>query len=354
MYDLAIIGAGPAGATLARLAARNFKVLLLEARDYTKPVWNGDKCCGGLLAPDAQQALAELGLGLPQKVLVGPQLFAVRTIDLDNGLERYYQRHYINMDRGGFDQWLASLIPATIDIRYNARFTGLEITKDTVRIRYVKDGREYSEETRLLVGADGAGSMVRKLAFSGKPRPRIYVSIQEWFEAKEPLPYFSSIFDSDITDFYSWTIPKDGRLIVGTAVPLGQGPSRRFELLLGKLRAKGYRLGKPLRRHGAFILRPSGPGEVVIGEGRVALIGEAAGWISPSSAEGISYAFRSATALAEAIRVEPENPCPRYFRRTLKLRFNIICKIAKSPFMYSPFLRKIVMKSGVKSLKISA
>ena len=35
-----------------------------------------------MIAPDAQQMLAKLGLGVPLEVLVGPQLFTVRTIDV--------------------------------------------------------------------------------------------------------------------------------------------------------------------------------------------------------------------------------------------------------------------------------
>lgn len=337
---------------MARLAAPYHKVLLLEARDLEKAGPGSDKCCGGLLAPDAQQALAELGLGLPKEVLVGPQLFAVRTLDLDNGLERFYQRHYINMDRGAFDRWLVSLISNKADIRPGCRLVGLERTKSCVRVRYVRKGRENTEESRILVGADGAGSMVRKLAFPDRPWPRRYVSIQSWFESQAP-PYFSSIFDRSVTDFYSWTIPKEDRLVVGTAVPLGQDPAGRFERMLSKLRDKGYALAKPLRRHGTFILRPDRLSQVMTGEGRVALAGEAAGWISPSSAEGISYAFRSAAALAGALREDAADPVGGYGRRTRKLRFNILCKIAKSPFMYSHPLRKLVMRSGVKSLRMS-
>jgi len=92
MYDIAIIGAGPAGATLARLIGKNYRVLLVDKRPlletYSKNLLS--KCCGGLLAPDAQKMLGFLGLGLPQQVLVEPQLFVVRTIDLCKKIEKYY------------------------------------------------------------------------------------------------------------------------------------------------------------------------------------------------------------------------------------------------------------------------
>ncbi|MHC4193479.1 MAG: NAD(P)-binding protein, partial [Planctomycetota bacterium] len=79
MYDIAIIGAGPAGTTLARLIADGYKVLLLDKRHLTDPsnTNSSRKCCGGLLAPDAQGMLSKMGLGLPKSVLVDPQLFVV-------------------------------------------------------------------------------------------------------------------------------------------------------------------------------------------------------------------------------------------------------------------------------------
>ena len=49
----------------------------------------------GASGPDAQMMLSKMGLGLPKSVLEDPQLFVVKSIDLRQGLERYYQRHYI-------------------------------------------------------------------------------------------------------------------------------------------------------------------------------------------------------------------------------------------------------------------
>jgi flavin-dependent dehydrogenase len=131
MYDLIIVGAGPAGATLARLLGKNNKILLLDRRRMDRSGSLGmkeglEKCCGGLIAPDAQQMLAKMGLGVPRGVLVGPQLFTVRTIDVRNRLERHYQRHYINIDREKFDSWLVSLIPSGVDAKWAASFKGFD------------------------------------------------------------------------------------------------------------------------------------------------------------------------------------------------------------------------------------
>ncbi len=84
----------------------------------------------------------------------------------------------------------------------------------------------------------------------------------------------------------------------------------------------------------------------------IALLGEAAGWISPSSAEGLSYAFRSALMLAEALRATPNNFEKRYYQKARGLRRNIFFKNVKSHFIFNPKLRKAVMRSGLQNMEI--
>lgn len=354
MYDIVVVGAGPAGATLARLIGKCYKILILEKKQLsgTTKTNPSHKCCGGLLSPDAQSVLAQFGLGVPREVLVGPQLFSVRTIDVKNSIEKYYQRHYINLDRGKFDQWLVSLIPPEVDIQSSSTFINYEIEDNSIRVHYRKNKKDCSVCARLLIGADGAHSAVRRLLGRNRPQPKSYIAIQEWYEAKNALPYFSAIFDDEITDFYSWTIPKEGYLIIGSALSPQGSVSQRFALLKNRLRSHGYEFGKLIRKNSAPLLRPEHISQIWTGEGNISLIGESAGWISPSSAEGFSYSFRSARALAQALHGSPENYLIRYNRNARKLKFNILLKNLKAPFMYNSVLRKAVMQSGVRSIKI--
>ena len=107
---------------------------LIDKRDFE--TGSRDKCCGGLLAPDAQKMIAKLGLGVPKEVLVDSQLFAVRTIDLTNDRERLYQRFYFNMNRGKFDRWLFSVIPENVDKKSGAMFKDFIKIPDGYKIRY--------------------------------------------------------------------------------------------------------------------------------------------------------------------------------------------------------------------------
>ena len=354
MYDVAIIGAGPAGATLARLMPDTYRVLLVEKRQLAG-VSSGDfsgKCCGGLLAPDAQGMLSKMGLGLPKSVLVDPQLFVVRAVDMQQRSERYYQRYYINMDRHKFDFWLGSMIPPSVDVRAGRRFKSYQLETTAVKITLIQNNKTYTEHAKILVGADGASSRVRKQAIPDHPFPKTYFAIQEWVQADSKLPYFSTIFDPEITDYYCWTIPKEDYLIVGAALSPRHEVPARFELLKNKLRDSGFGLGRTIHTKAAFILRPTKTQQLSTGTGAVVLLGEAGGWISPSSAEGLSYAFRTALLFAQVLRESPDNIEKRFRKKTRRLRTNIFLKNIKSYFIYKPWLRNIVMRSGLQSMEV--
>ena len=167
-YDIAIIGGGAAGATLARLLDPGLRVVLFDLKSDSPDSFR--KTCGGLLSDDAQRILAESGLTLPKSVLVDPQIFSVRTLDIETRLERTYQRGYINMDRHAFDLWLLSLLPERVERRL-ARVTDLTHTEEgwLVNYRPLGGGREGESRLtcRLIVGAEGAQSLLRRRLYPG-------------------------------------------------------------------------------------------------------------------------------------------------------------------------------------------
>ena len=354
MYDVAIIGAGPAGATLARLIGDRYKVLLIEKRRL--PDWSEDfssiKCCGGLLAPDAQMMLSKLGLGLPRSVLEEPQLFVVKSIDIPQRLERYYQRHYINMNRKKFDSWLLSLVPASVDIRIPCRLQSYSSQNNGFKLSIVHRKKTFVEKAKILIGADGAKSKIRSLSAPRQLFPQKYVAIQEWVERQNDFPYFTSIFDRNITDYYCWTIPKGNYLLIGAALPYKEKAAEKFALLKATLSRHGMKFGKTVFREGTLILRPLKQNQLFTGNQGIALLGEAAGWISPSSAEGLSYSFKSALMLADALQSTLDGFEKRYHEKTRKLRKNIFLKNLKSIFIFNPVLRKLIMNSGLQSIAV--
>ena len=69
--------------------------------------------------------------------------------------------------------------------------------------------------------------------------------------------------------------------------------------------------------------------------------------------EGISSAIGSAKTLSGVLNHPRSNPNERYWQKTLPLRLKLFTKVLKSPFLYRSFLRKLVMKSGIQSIKIT-
>ena len=79
---------------------------------------------------------------------------------------------------------------------------------------------------------------------------------------------------------------------------------------------------------------------------------EAAGLISPSSAEGMSYAFKSALALCRSLDNGIEGYEKQYRRNLNSLYRNIALKNLKSPAIYNPFVRELAMKSRFMSIDV--
>jgi hypothetical protein len=295
MFDVVIIGLGPAGSTLARLLAGR-KVLCLDKK-ASRP-GGFKKPCGGLLAPDAQKALARFDLTLPKSVLVDPQLFSVRTLDLSTGLCRHYQRFYVNMDRDKFDRWLMSLIPSSAEVKEAAWVT--DITRDAdgaFTVTFVQTGKpKRARQTR-------GGAEARTRSCAGRFFPRIK-SARTWpcnngFK-KRTRARFIPVF---------LTLPKRtatrGPSLRDVILSLA-GLTRRRTAARGlsgrnrRLKNTGFNLARLLKPRPAASCGRRGGMSFAWGKGRIFnRLGRRP--YQPSSMEGFSSALISARRLAQSL-----------------------------------------------------
>lgn len=348
-YDIAIIGLGPAGSTLARLLNPSFKIIALDKKYQT-----GDKGfhkpCGGLLANDAQKSFIRQKLNIPTDILTNPQIFSVKTIDLQTKLVRNYQRSYISFDRHKFDLWLKSLIPSTVTVLHNTLCKEVRRIIDGYQITFVDENQiEQNVTARYVIGADGANSVVRRMRYPNHSI-RQYVAIQQWFTEKHSNPFYSCIFDNQLTNCYAWSMSKDGYFILGGAFPK-KNANKHFEQLKQKLTQQGFIFGEPMKAEKCLVIYPNRFRDFYTGNENIFLIGEAAGFISASSLEGISYALDSAEILSKILNSGQPKLNKRYYQKTIPLRLKLYSKIIKAKILTTPIWRKLIMKSKIQHIK---
>ena len=349
IYDIAVVGAGPAGTIFVKELAQvrpDLKILLIDGQTS-----NSAKPCGGLLAPDAQKLLAKFDLVLPKSILEDPQIFAVETIDLEQKLVRYYQRYYLNMDRSAFDRWLLSLVPPHVAV-CKGRCRKIKKESDFCSISIIRnDDEKIQVIARALVGADGGGSVVRRTFFS--PMRVQYVAIQQWFENKgQRLPYYSCVFDEKTSDSCSWTIHKGNYVIFGGAFER-KGCRQAFETQKARLQSfLGSSFGEAVKTEACLVSSPRTMDDYCTGDKNVFLLGEAAGFISASSFEGLGSAMFSGKMLADSfVEGKTYEDVQRIYRKNTKsLRFKLCIKALKRSFLCNPFIRGAIMKSGIQSI----
>ncbi|GAA2114232.1 NAD(P)/FAD-dependent oxidoreductase [Nocardioides bigeumensis] len=286
-WDLAIVGAGPAGASAALAALRlrpDLRVALVDRDDFPR-----DKCCGDGIAPHVLDVLRPLGAA---DVVDG--WTPLRQLELAQGsrrVEGQMARPVHVVPREVFD---AALVKHASD-------AGAVLMRH--RVHEVSSGPDGVSLDDLLtadvvVGADGANSVVhtglglgrtsrRALAIRGyaPTTPELRArQVLRWGDVRQPS--YAWAFDRGD----GWSNIGYGELVTsGSGQGDGAGPTRRH--LLGELarllpgaaeqgeRWRGHHL--PLSGRGWGSEQP---------DGRVLLAGDAAGLVNPMTGEGIYYA----------------------------------------------------------------
>ncbi len=352
VYDILVVGLGPAGANFCHNISSNYSVLAVDSRKHENDGFITKKCCGGLLNEDCKTALSEEGLSIPKEVLLYPQSFVVKTFDYDNKMKKTYRKSYLNIDRDAFDAFMVKRIGENVELLFDTVFSGFENKGDYFEVKLrTKSGTRFVK-ARHIIDASGAISMIKRKCFSRVVLPERYSAVQRWYKGEDLPDYMLAVFDKRITDYYGWGIAKNDEYLLGLASNYKGNMSVGFDIMLHDLKSFGLGFPKDYRREGSIILRPRKNSEIHLSFGRIAFIGEAAGLISTSSSEGISYAIRSSRYLAESMNSSLENYANIYEKKARKLRKMLFVRRLKSPIMYEMggVPRNLIMKTGILSI----
>jgi geranylgeranyl reductase family protein len=290
-YDVIVVGAGPAGSTLARLlVAQGVRVLLFDRARFPR-----DKSCAGGVNLRAASHL-DIDLG----PVVERTIFAARfTYRLGKAFRHQSDQPLAYMtQRRWLDLFLAERA-AAIGAQFHdgEPVRAVDATERTVTVR--TDRGDYT--ARALAGADGANGIVGQ-STGAAPRVDFLVGLAGNVPLEKRVDHrWEDTVALDLGALpggYGWVFPKGDHLNVGVGAWRHFAPHlrRRLAALCQRYRLPSDRLSD-LRGHHLPLRRPGSP----IARGPVLTLGDAAGLVDPLLGEGIHTAFLSARLAAEAI-----------------------------------------------------
>ncbi len=281
-FDVAIVGAGPAGSVAAhRLASAGTRVLLVD-----RAVFPRDKPCGGGVTARAERLLPfsiepvveDVVDRLECRLRYGPRVARRSRRPLAYMTQRRRLDHFL-VDKAA---------DAGADVRDGVKVT--DVRQDALAV----DGREV--RARVVIGADGCnGTAARQLGLGGEVAYGVALEANYPYEARFAGVMFVEI--AVVRGGYGWIFPKGDHVNLGVGGDESEAPRLREQLLrlceaygvdpAAASEMRGYRL--PMRSS-----------RTKLACGTAAVIGDAAGLVDPFSGDGMYEAFLSARLVADA------------------------------------------------------
>ena len=286
-YDVVIIGGSIAGSITGKSIAENgYSVLIIEEHhEIGHPMQ-----CAGLVTPRIFDIIPENDCVLNK--VQGAKIYSPSGEEL---LIDAKKTKALVIDRAKFDQnCVFQALHAGCELELGAKAVGARISAKKISVKILHDGKKYSIEPKLVIGADGVQSQVAH--WFGLKRPKVILSgFGAELTSVDLDPRFVEIYlgNNVAPNFFSWAIPKSKAKKNGLV-------AARVMLACTKSPNSAYYYYKQLFSHPLVgpKLRHARPIQYIAGgipiglvsraySNRVMLVGDAAGQVKPTSGGGV-------------------------------------------------------------------
>jgi len=290
--DVAIVGAGPAGAAAAlALGGKGLRVGIIE-----KGMPPRYKTCGGGVLSRASALLP-----LDIREAVERECHAAELVHHAPALRFVCRRErpIISMVmRDRFDHLLTEAA-VRAGAQFFANTTVADVVAGETHVVLATSAGEF--RARMVIAADGAASVVARKTRRAELRGVVpALECEVTLSPAQMAPLMETArFDFGVVPFgYAWVFPKRDHLSIGV-LTTRRGAANLPEYYRRYLDVLG--IGTPLReeRHGYII--PCLPRDGMFGARRILFVGDAAGLADPVTAEGITAGILSGQLAARAI-----------------------------------------------------
>lgn len=284
MHDAIIAGAGPAGSYLSHLlAGKGYDVLNLEEHnEIGRPV----ECTGVVTSRVFQyvksRSIANRVRGAHVYFPGEGEVYVHKSDDT------------IVIYRDSFDRDVSAMaVDAGAEVSLGSKIVDAGVTATHSWVKYRKDGNLMEAQARIVVGADGANSIIRKALYGVRPSRVVSTYQVDSAVRLEDQDSVSVFLGSDVTKgFFAWAVPTGNITRIGLGT-LGGGALRFYRQLSKRFpenRILGI-TGGPIPI--AYLQKTYG--------NRSLLVGDAAGIVKPLTGGGIYTGIVSSHHAARAI-----------------------------------------------------
>ncbi len=167
MFDVIVVGAGPAGATTAKmLADSGLKVLIVERLKLPRY-----KSCSGVLIKKSMDLVKQyFGEAVPTSVMCTPYDNHGMIFTDDKGKEYAFEQEGLNVWRSSFDNWLTeNAVKAGVELRDMTSAVSCEQAEDHIELQLHSD-RTYTEQARYVIDCEGVTSALKRNVLNISPK----------------------------------------------------------------------------------------------------------------------------------------------------------------------------------------